>query len=1636
MMKKKGKRWLAFLLVAALTWNEVFAMNVHASEVSITDEINVEDQTVSETSEEDILQEDAPEIIIPENVQEVEEVEIPSEEVEEVEAAEDLLEAATIDSVYGPYKNIYVPTGVCSDSEKLNKIKAAIPKEVYVSLSDGSTKTVAVTGWDVEMVNASEATFSTSIDTTQLSGITADGTKRVSITCAYSASCKSFTAAFTPTQVKPGESYKLKTTADGTRNVRLGYQLSTDSSGAVSAVLRYDSRTTAHTVLDNLSDTYNISSASVSDTGEYLFLCFSSSQDVSARNAYVMSDTASIEVRSSGNITKVTGFAQKMYVSSGMATTDKLTKIAAVLPQKACIVTDLGDTMDVATTGVWTYNETSGAFENKVASSSLPSGVTDSNNLVGTTTISMPYATNNDTSNITVTASKPSVTAGESTYLYIYRYKTSYAGTWLCKLPDEKSSGTVYDTSSSEYDQSMSDTTYAYFQLTNLQTTDAGDYCGIVADTTSAATSRYAYVSGTMASLTVTGGTSCSHDKLTSAFKWSSDHTSCSYTLTCSDCSEVVKSGTITATKKPTAATCSEPGSIVYTASVTYNGTTYSATPYTETIPVVAHTPKESFSWSTDHETCNYSITCSVCGKTLASGAATVKKEITQATCTKKGSIVYTANAVYNGKTYNETYTEILPLSDHTPSVAFTWDEKEKTCTYKVTCSVCGEELESGTANVKEDTEQRIAATCSQTGKAVYIASVTYGDKPYSNTYTETLPLIAHTPEASFDWNKEAKTCSYVITCSECNKELDKGAATVTDETNPASCSQEGSIIYTASVSYENQTYKDTYTKTLPTIAHKPVVSPLEWSTDHETCSYTVTCSECNQKIDQGVVDAVKTTTAATCKKEGSILYNASVKYNGQTYEATPYTEVIPKLSHKPVITAEKWSSDHSSCTITLGCSVCNNTIASDTVTSKQSVKAATCVKIGSITYTASLKYDGIDYSVEPYVEPIAKIEHNYVYGDAADPTYRTAGHTAGSACSVCGQAQSEENTIPSKAFTVKYDGNGNTSGIMAAQTDLHYSVGGNLTKCAYTKTTYEFTGWNSKADGTGASFEDGADIHDVDLIQLVEDNDGSVTLYAQWKRVQCSVTYELNGGVNAADNKTSYRLSDLPVTLSNPTKTGYVFSGWYTDGNYSNQITDITDVESDLTLYAKWTEKTYRIEFIGNNATSGYMTNQATSYTDSSNLYANAFERAGYIFTGWNSKSDGSGAAFTDQAAVASVISNVEAYGDDNIITLYAQWRRDVISIFYYLNGGTNDSSNPDELASEEITLKAASRSGYTFSGWYSDASFKNKVTAIANDNVDSILDADGHISLYAKWTANKYSLIFNGNYATSGTMSAVTGTYKEGAKIPANTFKRTGCYFYGWKGSDGNFYKNEADLAPLATSTTPKTITLTAYWKLYSYGITYNLNGGTNNVNNPATYTYNTETITLRYPKKRGYTFGGWYTDAGFKKRVTQIPKYSVGRKVFYAKWTPTKYKITYVLNGGTNNRYNPLTYTVTTNSFSFKTPTRKGYTFLGWYTDSTFKTRTYQVKKGSIGNKTVYAKWSLNRYKITYVLNGGINNSGNPTTYTVYTSTFSFKNPRRSGYRFAGWYTDKACTKRVYQIKKGSVGNRTVYAKWIKN
>ena len=201
----------------------------------------------------------------------------------------------------------------------------------------------------------------------------------------------------------------------------------------------------------------------------------------------------------------------------------------------------------------------------------------------------------------------------------------------------------------------------------------------------------------------------------------------------------------------------------------------------------------------------------------------------------------------------------------------------------------------------------------------------------------------------------------------------------------------------------------------------------------------------------------------------------------------------------------------------------------------------------------------------------------------------------------------------------------------------------------------------------------------------------------------------------------------------------------------------------------------------------------------------------------------------------------------------------------------------------------------------------------------------------------------------------------------------------------------------------------------------------------------------------KKKGYTFKNWNTKKDGSGNVyankadgSKLTKTNGKTVTLYAQWTANKYTVTFNGNGSTSGSMKKLAnckygkkYTLTKNGFK-----KKGYTFTGWNTKKDGSGKTYKNKaevknlsSKADGKVTLYAQWKKTKYTITYNLNKGKNNKNNPTSYNITTKTIKLKNPTRKGYTFKGWYSDKKCTKKVTQIKKGSTGNVTLYAKWKK-
>ena len=305
--------------------------------------------------------------------------------------------------------------------------------------------------------------------------------------------------------------------------------------------------------------------------------------------------------------------------------------------------------------------------------------------------------------------------------------------------------------------------------------------------------------------------------------------------------------------------------------------------------------------------------------------------------------------------------------------------------------------------------------------------------------------------------------------------------------------------------------------------------------------------------------------------------------------------------------------------------------------------------------------------------------------------------------------------------------------------------------------------------------------------------------------------------------------------------------------------------------------------------------------------------------------------------------------------------------TIKYVLYDGENSDANPSsyKITTETITLKKAKKKGYTFEGWYKESSFKNRITTIPKGS-------KGNLTIYAKWKANKYTVRFHGNKATSGSMQEMKNLeYDMDYTLRKNKFKRTGYVFEGWntkKNGKGDFYEDGEDIRNI-TAKNGKTVTLYAQWSKKQYTIKYVLDGGTISSENPTGYYYDTPTIQLAAAAKEGYTFKGWYTDSAFKNKITKIKKGTRKNYKLYAKWKINTYNIVFDGNGATSGsmksisscKYN-TSYKLSANTFQ-----RNGYKFIGWSTKAdgsdTFYGDGATVSNLSLTNGAtvkLYAQW----------------------------------------------------------------------------
>lgn len=590
--------------------------------------------------------------------------------------------------------------------------------------------------------------------------------------------------------------------------------------------------------------------------------------------------------------------------------------------------------------------------------------------------------------------------------------------------------------------------------------------------------------------------------------------------------------------------------------------------------------------------------------------------------------------------------------------------------------------------------------------------------------------------------------------------------------------------------------------------------------------------------------------------------------------------------------------------------------------------------------------------------------------------------------------------------YYVRFDVNGG-HGTMVDQS-FTYGAAQPLKNNDFHKLGYTFAGWNTAADGSGKAYGNGEQVNN-----LTTAANETVTLYAQWTPNTYTVRFDANKGTGTMAEQTfTYDVTEK-LTANAFAKIGYTFVGWNTAADGSGdgyedkaQVGNLTDVlNGAVTLYAQWKANSYTVRFDANEGV-GSMPDQIFTYDVPEKLEANTFTRIGYTFTGWNTKADGSGAAYADEAELINVTQTA-----DEILVLYAQYQLNYYTVTGVIAQGTvNGPVTVDYHTPAELSFSP--NLGYFMTAWWDNA---------GGTGVFNSTERFGWTKQYQNLTRDITVTVATAPVAYAITYLGIDGAEVDPANPDAYTIEsgtitltnptRPGYTFAGWTGTGIDGVSKNVTIA--AGSTGDRAYTAT--WTINQYTITFDTDGGS--LIDPITRDYGTAVEAPADPTKTGYTFAGW---------DVEIPTVMPGENITVkAKWTVNQYTVTWNVDGSLTQ----VLCDYGANIPAPAVPAKPGYTFTGWdgYTSG---------MSMPANDVTFTAQWTPAEYTITYHL--GVADPtvspANPESYTIESPEITLTNPTKQGYVFEGWTGTGIDGKaESVTIAPGSMGNRVYTAAW---
>lgn len=465
---------------------------------------------------------------------------------------------------------------------------------------------------------------------------------------------------------------------------------------------------------------------------------------------------------------------------------------------------------------------------------------------------------------------------------------------------------------------------------------------------------------------------------------------------------------------------------------------------------------------------------------------------------------------------------------------------------------------------------------------------------------------------------------------------------------------------------------------------------------------------------------------------------------------------------------------------------------------------------------------------------------------------------------------------------------------------------------------------------------------------------------------------------------------------------------------------------------------ETYDVKLDGNDSSVTLTGDKAMVETDTSGKLtalpaAPEDHPVGKMFVEWNTQADGKGTAVN-----ALTYKNLQI--EDDTTTLFAQW--EVITTIIVFNKNADDAN----LTASQVTVKygekpagvpVATRPGYTFDGWYTEADGGEKVDMSAAWAIEETT-----ITLYAHWTADESEettftvhLDANGGKLT-GEATVTTNTEHTLNAMPAEPTHDT-LKYAGWNTQkDG-----KGDNVTTSYVFQEDNMTIYAQWTAEdkTVEVILDCNGGSMDGQSKVTYKTNAQGILESNPilSRDGYEFLGWFTAKTGGDKVDFSKPFTAKTTTIYAQWAPI---VTFDPNGGTlyDSKEPVKVYTKDGKlgeDVKGIVPTRENYKFLGWFTDKTAGTE-FNATATISAPATYYAHWGA----IVHLHTGVGELSGEATVTTRADGTLAELPPapkapeatEEISYTFKGWFTAE---KEGAEITTSTVlaGGATIYAQW---